>query len=460
MPEEPETPQEAAINQVHQSLLGRFAKGFVGLHKQILDKLVTQPTIGAAKGLGSTAAGLASLGEKYLTRPIDKAVGGILPTTGPTEGENLKEKYLKPEGVMQKVGYGVEQAAELLTPVGLEGKGASLAAKLAPEGGKLAKGLLEVGGKAAGGAVEYGGKTALQSGGNAQETGAATIAGAVLPVAGAILKTPLTAAAERIYQSALKPGRVTAQEAKDLVKTGLKERVFLTQGGVEKVARKIDDFESQLDDAIGQAKGAGATIKTAGMKTYINTAKKFFSDIVDVNKAETATKELDDLYTNFRKKYGKELPIEQAQKIKVATGQMLRKYYGELTSAGIEGQKQAVRFLKDEIVDAAPKVGNINVRLKALYQFDKALDSASKRMKNLNLLGLGAKIGAAAGGKEGAIIGALTQLLDSGALKSAGAIGIQELANIAGRGAASGQVPLNELVRLILQKSGGEAPTQ
>jgi hypothetical protein len=96
------------------------------------------------------------------------------------------------------------------------------------------------------------------------------------------VKTPLTKIATKLYTSALKPTGKLAEIAPDLVKTGLKERIFLTKGGVEKVATKIDDFENQLGNVIDAAKDQGITIKTSGLKGYLDEAKKFFSDDVDI----------------------------------------------------------------------------------------------------------------------------------------------------------------------------------
>lgn len=266
-----------------------------------------------------------------------------------------------------------------------------------------------------------------------------------------VIKTPLTIAAEKLYQSAMKPKNVykggkLVTKAEDIVKTGLKERVWLTQGGVERVANKIDDFEAQLGDAIAQAKGTGASIKLDGLKEYLNEAKRMFKGDFDVKKAEEAVAAVDDIYNSFVKKYGKEIPIDVAQEIKVSTGQLLKKYYNTLSGAEQEARKQGVRYLKDKIVEKAPVVGDVNKRLKSLYEFDKSLATASNRIKNLNLLGLGAKAGTAVSGSKGAAVGLLADLADSPLLKSGAAIGVNELSKLA---SPKGVIPLNALVGYI-----------
>jgi len=269
-----------------------------------------------------------------------------------------------------------------------------------------------------------------------------------------VAKKPLTLISEKLYQSALKPRNVVkggkiVQTAEEISKIGLDERVWLTKGGVERVANKIDDFELQLGDAIETAKGLGVKIKTKGLQGYLNEAKKFFQNQLDVVEAKKAIKEIDDLGKEFIKEYGDEIPIEKAQEIKVATGQMLRKYYDRLSTAGIEGQKQATRFLKEKIVEGAPIVGDINSRLSNLYKFDQALSKASGRIGNLNLLGLGAKFGAAAGGSKGAIIGLLSDLADAPAIKSGAGIAINELSKLVNKKSV---IPLNTLLGILRAK--------
>ena len=106
-----------------------------------------------------------------------------------------------------------------------------------------------------------------------------------------IVKRPLTLAAEKLFRSALKPrdikkaGKVVVK-AEELVKTGLKERVWLTKGGVERVASKIDDLESKLGEAIDAGKAVGKTIKTKGLKKFVDEAKGFFKDQVNVVEAQ------------------------------------------------------------------------------------------------------------------------------------------------------------------------------
>jgi hypothetical protein len=290
------------------------------------------------------------------------------------------------------------------------------------------------------------------------------IASAGLPVE-KLLKTPLTKVAEKLYQTAMKPGAVKVAgkvvvEAKDIVKIGLDEGVWLTKGGVERVATKIDDFEDMLGKVIDEAKQKGVTISTKGLKSYLAEAKKFFSNQFNVEDAKKSVAEIDAIGNKFIKEFGDNIPIEKAQEIKVATGQALRKYYDKMSSAGIEGTKQGVRYLKDKIVEAAPQAGNINQRLSNLYKFDQALQKASGRIGNLNLLGLPSKIGGAVAGAHGAVVGKLMELLDAPSIKSGLAIGLDRLAK-GGQTALKGvKIPLSNLINHIVDEINDQDKTK
>lgn len=267
---------------------------------------------------------------------------------------------------------------------------------------------------------------------------AGVVAQLVVPVE-KILAQPVQWAAAKMYGRALKPSTTLAPAVrKAIIQTGLDERIFLTQGGVEKVTTRIDDLEATLDDAIKAGQAAGKKIKTSGLTAYLDDIKAFFSNYVDVGKAKDYVAKVDDLGTEFIKEYGDEIPIEKAQKIKVASGKILRKFYGEMSGAEVEGSKQIVRYLKDQVLESAPLVGDINKRLKALYEFDKVLARASNRIRNLNLLGLSSRIGAAAGGVQGGILGGLIDALGKPGLQSAAAIGFKKLPGLVSAPVAAG----------------------
>lgn len=138
--------------------------------------------IGAVKGLASTSLGALDIADKYAVNPALKAIGKKPVST------TITQQTVAPKGAAQKVGFGAEQLAELMTPTGLEKKAAVFLLKATEKSPALARGLAKLLPKMAGGAAEFGGKTALQTGGDAEATRNAALLGGAFPVAGAALK--------------------------------------------------------------------------------------------------------------------------------------------------------------------------------------------------------------------------------------------------------------------------------
>ena len=108
-------------NETTQTQQTQPQKSFV----QKASELVPNLAVGAAKALGSTAAGAASLGEKILRAPL-KALGMNTPEQTGSEQLGLQEK-LKPTNTAQKIGFGAEQIAEFFAPAGIIGKAGKVA---------------------------------------------------------------------------------------------------------------------------------------------------------------------------------------------------------------------------------------------------------------------------------------------------------------------------------------------
>ncbi len=417
--------------------------------------------VGGVRGMAHTLLGGGEIVEKAGTAIARKMAGGKLAPELEKPGPVTEaRKKLVPTDTAGKVGFQAEQVAELFVP-GIAGTNKAKAAMALPKGASMLKQVAQAFKLGAIEAAEMGSLTALQTA-DPKATGISAGVAAIVPLAMLAVKTPLTKAAEKIYASAAKfPKTVTERAAGrgiDLVQTGLDERVFLSQGGVERVAAKIDDMERILGTHLDDAEAAGARISTAGMQSYVDEAKELFKYDVDVKAGQQAISELDDLVKNFKLEHGAYIPIAEAQKIKVKTGQQLAKYYDRLTSVGIEGRKQATRFLKEKIVEAAPKVGDVNIRLSKLYEFDKALDASTRRIKNLNLLGLGAKIIGSSGRPGMVATAGIMQILGAPLNKSGIAIGINELAKLAEASASAGRIPLQLLVRFIYDKTKNQNP--
>lgn len=124
--------------------------------------------VGAAKGAVSTVKNAADLGENIF-RPLTDRIGNAIVQPKTNQPRTLSTNIIPqaaytPRNATESFGKGIEQTAELFTPMGLESKGAKLATKIGA------------------GAIEFGSKAAVQSGGNPTQTAIGAGAGAVAPV--------------------------------------------------------------------------------------------------------------------------------------------------------------------------------------------------------------------------------------------------------------------------------------
>ncbi len=356
-------------------------------------------------------------------------------------GGKLGENVFTPTNKEQKIGYTGEQIAEYLIPskaITTTQRGVSEMLKIgAKESGAINKLInygIKLGARTATEAVTAAGITMAQQRPEdvkRDATWAAAITGGAGLLAGS--GRLFMNAARKIYQSAMKPstaGVGGAQRAASVVETGLKEGIILTESGIEKTTKMIDDMESRLGEAIDKAQDANGWISTGYITSFVDDAKKLFQNIADVAESDRALSEIDKIVSNFRKAHGDIIPVKVAQDIKVATYQWLKKEYqsaaSKIGTASTEANKSIARGLKEGIVDVAPIVGDINARLKKLYEFDVALEKSMGRGKNLNLLGLGTKALFAAGEASGnsvlKILSIANQVLGSPMSKSGSAI--------------------------------------
>ena len=173
--------------------------------------------VGAAKGVGSTAFGLAELTQKLSNiSGLSRITGGELSVIG------QKPKLLEPEGTIQRAGFMTEQIAEFLVPFTKVTKIAKV-----PEAFSKARKLLGVAGKIVGQSAEFAGKTAIQTGGDVEAIKRAVQFGAI----GGAIPPALGITASMFFKGTrfLRPLRSTAQEfGEDILATttGVPQKAF------------------------------------------------------------------------------------------------------------------------------------------------------------------------------------------------------------------------------------------
>lgn len=231
---------------------------------------------------------------------------------------------------------------------------------------------------------------------------ASSLGGEVLGLAA----RPVAGLARGLYQSALKPTAKLAEQG--VVQTGLKEGITVGQKGLTKTTSIIGSLNDDIARAIKDAGKAGATVNADDVVTRLQSVKDFYGNTV---LGKSLVKEIDEVGKAFTQQHGKELTVEAAQTLKKNTNVLLRKMYGQISTATGEATKGVVRGLKEEIVKQVPEVAKLNARESTLIPLEKALTNAVRREANKNPIGLLSTLGGVGGfAAGGALPGIATAL--------------------------------------------------
>ncbi len=406
--------------------------------------IASDVVVGGLKGIGSTVSGLESLGEKLLTRPIDRAVSAItgkpsvLPTTGPTTGEQITQQYLQPTTTAQKVGKGAEQIAELFLPTGLEKAGATAAARLAPEASKLASGALKLGGRALGGAAEFGGKTAIQTGGDLKATGQAALLGGVTSGVGGLisegaakLAPKLEESAARSMTQALGPTTKTMKLQAEKVVPGLIDRGFkgITRSDLAaKSAASLEKATEELNRVIDTIPPKSRIPVRPILKSILDAKAAYIVDGVAVE--PKAVKALNDMAKTV-KELGPNVSFESLRALRQILDKAVSKSKGflmdEVGTYSIAAKREATNAIRSELAKRFPDLAKVNAEYSFWRNVDDILNETLTRTAGQSkplgeqLLGAaGAAGGLARGGITGAVTGAVVMSNLRKAMTSAG----------------------------------------
>lgn len=194
-------------------------------------------------------------------------------------------------------------------------------------------------------------------------------------------------AATGLMQSALKPSMKALKLGKgdEAVKTMLDEGINVSRGGVEKLHGKIDDLADAISSAI---KGSGATVDKGAVAGRIQDVVKR----VEASQAtpQDALKNIEKVYEQFMTNglIPKDVPVQQAQRIKQGIYQMLREQYGKLGSETVEAQKAIARGFKEELAAKIPEISQLNAQESKLLNAMALAEHRALQAGNHNPLGL------------------------------------------------------------------------
>ncbi len=224
----------------------------------------------------------------------------------------------------------------------------------------------------------------------------------------------------RLYGSALKPfPSIGPDERTQLINTGLRERIPVTEGGLVKL--------QGVREAIGNRSGALISGKSGQPGTeidpqevtrpLINLRQQFSNQVnphADLAAIDNAKREFLDKHSTFAPftrlqpnpyanpggpgqlmpagsgltRIGQPLSLAEAQAEKQGTYRVLAKKYGELGSADTEAQKGLARGLRAAIEKRVPEVGPLNAREGRLIELEGPLSRSLNREGNRQLIGL------------------------------------------------------------------------
>lgn len=195
---------------------------------------------------------------------------------------------------------------------------------------------------------------------------------------------------ERLYQSALKPSLSIKNTPKipGQLATGLREGIPVSEGGIKKISSQIKDLRKTIDDKIHY--GAGTTVDPEEIVKRLDASELQFTDQAlpktDLASIESARRQWLERYA-IRDADGitigyRQIPVEEAQKIKKGTYRINSKKYNELSSAQIEAEKALARGIKEELEGVFPELKNLNAREGALIELQGQLKKAIGRTKN------------------------------------------------------------------------------
>lgn len=219
--------------------------------------------------------------------------------------------------------------------------------------------------------------------------GAATNAALqVLPGAGvgATMKAPFEWLGKRLMQSALKPSseNIANKNAAKAIQTMLDEGISATPAGAAKLRTEIDKLKSQVGEMI--ATSPADVDKAWAASELYKTLNKFRNQVNPGADEKAILASWDE----FNKLVGAKIPVQDAQKLKEGTQQMLRDKYGRttVTPAGEAAEKSMARGLRLGIEDAVPGVGELNARNSSLINVLKQLEPRLGQVANRDMAGI------------------------------------------------------------------------
>lgn len=228
-----------------------------------------------------------------------------------------------------------------------------------------------------------------------------------------VMPTPLKAmrgGSEALMRSSLKPSakEVRLGNADKAVATMLDEGVSVSEGGINKLATKIDSINDSIRNSIA---GSKATVRKSDIAEPLMEVEGRFAKQATPQADLKAIGQVFDDFAAHPLAPGETLPVQLAQEIKQGTYRALKDKYGEVGSAATEAQKALARGAKEQVAAAVPEVAPLNAKESALLNAKNILEHRLAVEGNKNPMGLGPL--AASGARTAAFMADRSALLKS-----------------------------------------------
>lgn len=252
-----------------------------------------------------------------------------------------------------------------------------------------------------------------------------------VPAAGRAVKPAANSFAERLYESALKPGprSNSLADVQRMVRTGLDEGIPVSAGGT----KKLKNLQSDLNAEVGRTiTDTAPPINSFDVARRLNApAQKFAKQVNPTDDLNT----ISGVGNEFLETQPHSIRPTLAQELKQGTYQRLKDAaFGEVKTASKEGQKALARGLKEELEARFPEIQGLNKRNANLFNLQGELDAAVNRSANHNIFGIGTQaVGAGVGVGTGSLpaaaaAGFIKEVIGRPAVKSRLAITLARLA--------------------------------
>lgn len=388
---------------------------------------------------GGIVSGAANTGLSA-SHLVNRATGGRL---GVSQDTTLADIGMEPKTELGKAGMGMEQFAEFFVPEGAIGKGGKAveAATAGIRGNRLldlVRGGINLGAKSGMEALSAGSIAGLHG----EDPTAPAIAGAIGPAVSEVAGHY----APKIYRAALKPSTTySPAQVDELIDTGLKEGIPVSRRGRQKLTDIVEAMNARVRGMLDPNVLINPSDIAARTQPLESTYGKFHQVNPESDLSSIASSREEFLRqhqiparpavpaqpTGLLDQYGnpimsqgapaihaRDIPIPspKVHDIKTGTYRQVSWKKGtphQLAPATEASQKAMARGAKEELEAKFPGIKDLNAREGRALTLAEAMDRATNRIENRDVIGIGAPIAsmaASAAGAPGGLVG-LAKLL-------------------------------------------------